>query len=539
MSSTPGTTQRTGKRPRAGRPSFNGFPELFRLGLRAAQSGNLAAAKDLFGRAVSLEPGHSTAHANLGTVLSELRQWQDALASFDRAIALNGNHAVAYSNRGNVLKQLERWDDALASYDRALDIEPKLAEAHSNRTNVLAKLEQWDAALASCNRAIVLDPGLAEAHLNRGIVFRELKRLDVALASYDQAIALKRDYAEAYCNRGVVLHELGQPDAALSSYAQAIAIKPYFPEAYFNRSLVSLALGDFVNGWRDYEWRWNNDKGSNISDRRFFIPPLWLGVESIAGKRILLHGEQGLGDTLQFCRYVKRVADLGASVILEVPEVLVGLLGTMLGVSHIVARGAPLPAFDFHCPLLSLPLAFKTTLDTIPHPGRYLRTNASKVAYWQTKLGEKTRPRVGLVWSGANRPINDRSVGLAGLIGRLPTEIQYVSLQKEVRGTDVPMLRGNPGVLDFRDELTDFSDTGALCECMDLVVSVDTSVAHLSGALGVKTWILLASHADWRWLVDGNASPWYASVTLYRQRAVGDWSAVFARVAEDMRRTLL
>jgi Tfp pilus assembly protein PilF len=515
-------------------PEPRNFSDLFQMGLIAAQAKDLAAAATLFGRAIELEPGHAAAHGNLGTVLTELKRWREALASFDQAIALKSDYLVAHANRGNVLQELKRPDDALASYDRALAINPNFAEAYCNRGNVLKTLELPDAALTSFNQAIALNPGLAEAYANRGIVQRQLKQLDAALASYDQAIAIKGDYAEAYCNRGVVLQELRRTDMALASFDQAIAHKADFAEAYFNRSMALLSCGDFDRGWTDYEWRWSNDNGSNIPDRRFFPQPLWLGIESIAGKRILLHGEQGLGDTLQFCRYAKSVANLGAYVVLEVQKPLARVLAKLDGVSQLLSRGDALPEFDYHCPLLSLPLAFKTTLETIPVRNRYLWAEACKIIHWQHRLGEKTRPRVGLVWNGKHRTDNDRSILLADLVQCLPADFQYVSLQKEVREPDSLTLQANPAILDFRDEAVDFSDTAALCECMDVVISVDTSVAHLSAALGRKTWILLPYVADWRWLIDRDTSPWYESVTLYRQAIMHDWRGVFEMVAADL-----
>lgn len=513
------------------------FSELFRLGLLAAQSRDLAAAAELFGRAVELEPGHAAAHGNLGTVLTELGRWPEALESFDRAIALKADYAVAHANRGNVLRELGRWGEALESYDRALAINPGFAEVYCNRGNVQRQLGSPDAALRSFNQAIALNPSLAEAYANRGIVQRELNLLDAALASYDRAIAINGGYAEAYCNRGVVLQELRRMDLALASFDSAIANKVDFAEAYFNRSMALLSCGDFDRGWTDYEWRWRNDQGPNIPDVRLFPQPLWLGDESIAGKRILLHGEQGLGDTLQFCRYARSVAELGACVVLEVQKPLAGVLAGLDGVTQLVGRGDALPGFDSHCPLLSLPLAFKTTLDTIPIRDRYLHAEPARLAYWRNRLGDKTRPRVGLVWNGKPRAENDRSILLADLVRHLPPGFQYVSLQKEVREPDSQTLHANPAILDFRDEAVDFSDTAALCDCLDLVISVDTSVAHLSAALGGKTWILLPYVADWRWLLNRDTSPWYASVTLYRQAIRHDWLGVFERVAADLTAT--
>jgi hypothetical protein len=298
-----------------------------------------------------------------------------------------------------------------------------------------------------------------------------------------------------------------------------------------------LFQGDFDRGWRGYEWRWKNARRLGIGEVRNFKQPLWLGEESIAGKRLLLHSEAGLGDTVHFCRYVTLSAARGATVLLEVQPPLLGLLANLEGVSQVIAKGSPLPPFDYHCPLLSLPLAFKTTLDTIPAPAKYLQTDKAKVAQWRTLLGERTRPRVGLVWSGnPNNPMDERrSIPLADWVARLPPEFQYFCLQKDLRETDAAVLDSSSSIFWF-DDLPDFSTTAALCECMDVVISVDTSVAHVSGALGQRTWVLLAFTPDWRWLRDRDDTPWYPSVKLYRQKAVGDWNEVLARVAADLRR---
>ena len=265
-----------------------------------------------------------------------------------------------------------------------------------------------------------------------------------------------------------------------------------------------------------------------------------MGLESLQGKTILLHAEQGLGDTIQFCRYAKPAADLGARVILEVRDPLLPLLQNLAGVSEIIARGAHLPAFDFHCPLMSLPLAFRTRLDTIPSPEGYITPAPEKVASWQTILGDKVKPRIGLVWSGSPGHSHDRnrSISLANLLARLPKGFEYVSLQKDVRPGDLPALQGRADIRQLGDQLADFSDTAGLCALMDIIISVDTSVAHLAGALGKPVWILLPFNPDWRWLLDRTDSPWYAAARLYRQDTPGNWQGVFEKIEADLSRML-
>jgi tetratricopeptide (TPR) repeat protein len=523
------------------------FATLFQLGLTAAQSGNLSSAAYLFAQAIELEPNHPAAHGNRGAVLVELEQWQAALVSFDRAIMLKPDYAVAYSNRGNVLERLRRWDEALASYDRALAINPDLAEAYCNRGNVQRELKRWDDALASCNRALVLNPGMAGAHVNRGLVYRDLEQWDAALASYDESISVKADYAEAYCNRGIVLHDLGKLDAALDSFDRALALRPDFAEARFNRATALLSCGRFDEGWNEYEWRLQLEDGSSRSLGRNYPRPRWQGAESLAGKTLLLHAEQGMGDTLQFCRYVKAAAALGASVILEVQRPLKALLATLEGAALVVSPGEEVPAFDYYCSLMSLPLAFKTTLATVPARVPYIRSDPEKWLFWKEKLGHTAKRRVGIVWSGGFRPdqpelwsVNDRrNVPLAKLAPLKHPDIEFYSLQKgqpaESELTELVAGKWDgPQLIDFTHLLHDFSDTAALIDQMDLVISVDTSTAHLAGALGKPVWLLNRFDSCWRWLLDRTDSPWYPTLRVYRQARSRDWDGV----VDEVRRAL-
>jgi tetratricopeptide (TPR) repeat protein len=548
------------------------FDALHLSGVIAAQTKNPQKAADLIAKAIKINPSHPAAHCNLATALQELRQLDAAVGSYDRAIALKPDYAAAYSNRGNVLRDLQRFDAALLSYDRAIAIRPDFADAHFNRANLLNQLRQFDAALAGYDRAIATKANWAEAYFKRGNVLVELRRLDGALSSYDQAVALKADYAEAlfnrgnvlkelhefeaavasydraiaitpgyaeaHVNRGFVLKELLRLDEALASYDRAVALKPDFAEAHFNKSTALLLTGQFEQGWREYQWRLGSGRGTNAGARDF-VQPLWHGGAPIVDETLLIYSEQGLGDTLQFCRYARRVASLGARVILEVQESLAGLLGSLEGVSQVVPKGAPLPDFDRHCPLMSLPLAFGTRLKTIPGDSPYLSCDPAAIARWRRRLGADIRPRIGLAWSGNSAHVNDhrRSIALHDVLAQLPRDFQYVSLQTEVREADLEALEHHDGILHFADELRDFGETAALCECLDLVISVDTSAAHLSGALGKRTWLLLPVNPDWRWLLSRDDSPWYPSLRLYRQSGADDWQGVLERVAADLIRS--
>jgi tetratricopeptide (TPR) repeat protein len=499
--------------------------------LRELRQPNAAIAS--FNRAITIKPDYAKAYSNRGVALQDLKQLDAAIASFDTAIALNPHFAEAHYNRGVALLELKQLDAAVVSFDKAITLKPDYAEAHNNCGVALLELRQPAAAVTACEKAIAIQPRFAEAYNNLGNALLALKSCDAAAASYERAIGIRPDYAEAYHNLGNARKELGDLDAAAANCDKAIAIKLDFADAYWTKGSVLLLKGNFAQGFELLEWRWKRQDAGGKS--RNFVQPLWLGKETLEHKTILLHSEQGLGDTIQFCRYARQVAEKGASVILEVPKPLVGLLQELAGVSQLVEQGKALPAFDYHCPLMSLPLAFNTTLDAISNPFPYLRPRKEKVEFWSKKLGVKTRARVGLVWSGNARYKSDqnRSFPLESLLPYLPGEYEYICLQKDLRQIDEVPLRSS-SIAFLGDRLGDFTDTAALCELMDAVISVDTSVAHLSGALGRPTWILLPYAPDWRWLLDRDDSPWYSSAKLYRQGNDFKWDSVFERMRGDL-----
>lgn len=487
--------------------------------------------------ALKLQPDYAEAHYNCGVLLERAQQPQLALACYEAAIAIYPEFFQAHFNRAGLLKAIRGSEAALAAYDCAIAAHGAYAEAYANRGVVLQELGRRQAALENYERAIALRPDYAEAYFNRGTVLSELRQRDAALASYDHAISLKPDYAAAYCDRARVLLQLKRLDEAIVDYIYATVIQPDFAEAQYNKSLAFLLNGDFERGWLYYEWRWKNTDRLFLREARIFRQPLWLGKECVAGKRVLIHCEQGYGDTLQFCRFAAVVEGLGATVLLEVQAPLAILLESLAGVSQVIGQGSPLPEYDFQCPIMSLPLALNIRIDTIPTAISYVHSERVNIERWRARLGPLLRPRVGLAWSGNPNLADDRnrSISLGEWVAHLPSEFEYVVLQKEIRRADSDVLDAHPRILRFDAELADFSDTAALCECVDLVVSVDTSIAHLSGALGKPTWVLLPFSPDWRWLLDRDDSPWYPAVKLYRQQAIGDWSGVLARIVDDLR----
>ena len=482
--------------------------------------------------AVALWPDGDAAFANRGMTLHALNRFDEALASFDRALTLRPDNVEALGSRGFTLHVLRRFDEALASYNRALALRSDNAELHSNRSVTLFELKRFADALSSGDRALELRPDDPEAHANRGNALSVLKRYDEALVDYERALALRPDYVEAHTNRGVTLHMLERFDEALQCYERALAARPDFAEAHYNEGLSRLLTGDFDRGWAKHDW-WREITQFKRAERNF-AQPRWTGSQAITGKTILLHAEQGFGDSIQFCRYAPRVAALGAPVILEVQKALRDLIFRSLdGVVQVVAKGDTVPPFDMHCPFLSLPLAFGTRLVTIPHETPYLRASAQAVANWSARLPPNTRPRIGLAWSGRPEHNNDqnRSIDLAAFLSPLQgIDATFVSLQREVRAADAVVLRQRSDVIHFGEELKDFSDTAALVANMDLVIAVDTSVAHLGGALAKPVWVLLPFIPDWRWLLDRDDSPWYPTMRLFRQDGSRQWDGAFGRL---------
>ena len=488
--------------------------------------------------AINIKLDYVDAYFNRGNVLQKLGRIEEALVSYDQVISLKSDYVEAYTNRGIILQELGRIEEALLSYDQAISFKPDYADAYSNRGNVLQELGRIEEALLSYDQAISVKSDYADAYSNRGNALQKLGRIKEALFSYDQALSFRPDYAEAYSNRGVALQDLGRVEEALFNYKQSISFKPDYAESHWNLSLCNLLVGNFKDGLQGYEWRWKRLDIIKTTGVRSFEKPLWLGRESLKDKTILLYAEQGFGDTIQYIRYVTLVAQLGAKVILEVQHPLVNLLKNIEGVSQIFAQRDTLPVFDFQCPLSSLPLAFKTELHTIPSVSHHITSCREKVAKWQTKLGEKANSRVGLVWTGSTGHKKDynRSITLAKLISHLPSNFDYVCLQKEIRDIDKELLAKHNEIKYFSNLLEDFTDTAALCELMDVVISVDTSVAHLAGTLGKPTWVLLSFSPDWRWLLDRDDSPWYPSVKLYRQENIGNWDGVLEKVKLDLKK---
>jgi tetratricopeptide (TPR) repeat protein len=492
--------------------------------------GRLDDALASYDRTLIVRPDDAQALFNRGVTLHELKRFDLALESYDRALAGSPDHVEVLLNRGDALHQLGRPKDALASYDQALARRPDYAEALSNRGNALKALRRFDDALASYDGALRLRPDDPGALSNRAVTMQALDRLDEALASCDRALAIRAD-SIALNNRASVLQELGRFDEALATYDRAAAIAPDYAEAQMNRALLLLLTGDFARGWPAYEWR----RKLPSWVERGFTQGEWSGQE-IAGKRLLLHAEQGFGDTIQFARYAALAAMRGADVLLEVQPPLAPLLCGPCGARVVAAGRDQLPSFDLHCPLLSLPHLFATTPATIPGGIPYIVAPADRIAAWAPRLPADGM-RVGLAWSGHPDNVRDheRSIPfarLAPLIGVPCT--RFVSLQKDIRAADADDFRRCGDIIDLSAELHDFADTAAIIAQLDLVITVDTAVAHLAGAMGKPLWLLLPRVPDFRWLLDRTTSPWYPTARLFRKGQVDTWDAVITGVAAEL-----
>ena len=542
--------------------------DLFQQALFDHQAGRLQQAEAIYQQILAVEPTHADAQhllgvianqtdrnelavdyirralrvredpvyfSNLGIVLRDLGRLTEAEASCREALRLQPDYTEAHVNLGNALLDLGRPVEAEASYREALRLRPNYPEAHNNLGNALLDLGRAAEARASYREALYLRPDYPEAHNNLGNALLDLGRPAEAEASYREALRLRPNYPEAYNNLGNALRDLGRPVEAEASYREALRLRPNYPDAHNNLGHALLLVGRFEEGWKECEWRWKTkDMSGGV---RNFSAPLWNG-ELIGDRVILLHAEQDLGDTLQLCRYVPLIAS-SAGVILEVQPPLVRLLSRLPGITKIVARGDSLPSFDLHCPLLSLPRAFDTTLDTIPNMTPYLSADPELAARWRKRLASVDGLRVGLVWAGGQRPdpplaaVDRRrsiTLDMMASFDEIPG-VSFFSLQKDAPSAGSAHPPPGRALHDFTADLYDFADTAALVANLDLVISIDTAVAHLAGALGKPVWLLNCFDTDWRWLLARDDSPWYPTLRQFRQSAPGDWNNVIGRVA--------
>ncbi len=543
--------------------------ELFNnLGLILKIRGNIEEAIESFKKAIEINPEIADVHYNLGNAFKEKKQYDEAIKCFQNALAFDENNAEAFFNLGNVFYEIKEYDHSIHCYRKAIEINPSLSEAFNNLGLIFQEQGNFDDALSYYQKAIQIDQDFAMAYFNIGTVFQLQKRTDEAILNYKKALQLNPNNVNAYFNLGNAYYEKGFLDEALSNYKEALRLNPDFIDALINSAIVlhekqllqeaiktyqkvlnlrpddaeahwnlsnSLLLsGDYENGWKEYEWRLKVKE----FEQREFSKPLWDGSD-ITHKTILIYTEQGLGDAIQFIRYVTLVAQRAGKVILECQKELESIFKNTKGIQQIISRGEQLPEFDVHCPLLSLPYIFRTTLETIPSDFPYIFVDPLIVQKWHEKMKiDDSQLKVGLVWSGSSRHKKHllRSVPLIAFAPLADIRgVTFYSLQKGEAGKEAENPPDSLKIIDYTKEIYDFSDTAAIIENLDLVISVDTAVAHLAGALGKPVWTLIPYAPDWRWMLNREDSPWYPTMRLFRQPAPGDWKTVIEKVVEELK----
>jgi tetratricopeptide (TPR) repeat protein len=500
------------------------------LGLALQGVGRLEDAHAAHAKALALKPDFAEAHNNLGLILHAQGELSDAVAAYEKALRLRPLFPLALNNLGSVLQAQGKMDEAIATHQQAISQAPTYAEAHYNLGLALQAQTRFEEAGAAYEQAILLKPRYVEAYNNLGIVRQHQGNYDAAIAAYRKALALKPEHVETHNNLGLALQAVGLVQDALRSFDRAVQLKPDYVDACVNRAHCLLLMGDLTRGFTEYEARWRR---KDIIVPKF-VQPVWDGSERRRAT-ILLHAEQGFGDTIQFIRYAPLVAERVGRVLVECDPALCRLVASVSGVDGAIARGEALPDFDVHAPLLSLPRIFGTTLETIPSAVPYITRPAS--GFTIPSLAQNFL-RIGMVWSGRPEHGNNRnrSCPLAQFLRLQDSpEVVLFSLQKGPQVKDLAQLNGELKVEDLSEKLTDLADTAFILHQLDLIITVDTSVAHLAGALGRPVWVLLSYAADWRWLREREDSPWYPTMRLFRQPKPGDWDSVFDDVEQELK----
>ena len=513
------------------------FSETF-LGLGSLYQGQgkLDEAIEYYRQALLADPNSAEAHYNWGTALKAQNRPVEAIAKYRQAIACKPTLVDAHYNLGTVLHELGRWDEAVPAYLEAARHKPDFAMAHNNLGNVYKLQGKIEEAVCAYERALLAESEHAEAFSNLGTLLQEQGKITETIECYRHAIRSKPGCSEAYNNLGNALQEQGQLTKALVCYEKSLRLEPDSAEAHYNRGLVYLSQERFAEAWPEFDWRL---KCKNYPVR-IFREPLWNG-SSFAGQTLLVHAEQGFGDTLHFARYLKHVCSRGGKVLFEVQPALVPLLHSS-GIEGVVAAGSPLPHFDLHVPLLNLPSIFRTDLTNLPAEIPYLTADPRLVESWGEELARHEGFKIGLNWQGNSRYASDRNRSIA-LKKFAPlasvSGVQFFSLQKKEGAEQLTEVTKNWPIHDWGSRLDEqcgaFMDSAAVMEGLDLVITSDTATAHLAGALGVKVWVALTLVPEWRWLLEREESPWYPTMRLFRQTTLGDWQPVFQHMAAELR----
>jgi tetratricopeptide (TPR) repeat protein len=487
-----------------------------------------------YDKAVSINPNLTEAWYNCGISFQELKKYEEALTSYDKAISINCDLAEQWSNRGMVLRELERFEEALASYDKAISINPELAELWSNRGVALRALKEYEKALASYDIAISINPDDADALYNRGNALQDLMQYKEAIASYDKAISINPDLAKYWYNRGISFQELKKYEEALTCYDKAISIDHEYAEAYWNKSLIQLLTEDFQGGWANYDYRWRLKE----ADKNHYqdIPSL-TNLNQLKYSTVLVWSEQGFGDTIQFSRYVNLLTDMGVNVIFDVQAPLKSLAVNSFPELKVITKGEPVDNVDFQVPLMSLPKLFGTNLSSIPSTNIYLNPVLENFNSWKSKLNlNSSKLNIGIACSGNETHKNDknRSIDLSAF-EYLSNIANLFVIQKDLKEKDRFFLNDHPQIKFLGEQIFSFEDSASIVKLMDLIITVDTSLVHLSGALGMPTKVMVTWCPEWRWLLERKDCPWYPSVQVFRQLKAGDWESVIQDVISELK----
>jgi tetratricopeptide (TPR) repeat protein len=526
----------TGPQP-VGAPTLS--EQMFTEAVERHRAGHAAPAEALYRAILALQPEHAQAAYNLGIVLHTQRRLGEAAAAYRQATAARPDYAEAFCNLGVVLQDERKFDEAFAAYGRAIALRPDFAMAHCNLGVALKEVGRLDESVASYHRAIALQPDYDFAFANLAAALLDQGKPEEAVIACRRAIAVRPELAMAHYNLATGLKYLCRLDDAIAAFRQALALDPGLVEAHFSLSQTLLLHGDLPAGWAEYEWRWRLKEYAWLQNIHGpFSQPRWNG-EPLEGRTILIYAEQGLGDAIQHVRYLPRVVAAGGKVVLAVHPPLRRLFSQLADVTLVNLDTVPLPPFDMHSPLLSLPRIFGTTLESIQGGVPYLRADPAAVARWRARIGGGNA-RVGIVWAGNPTQGGDRfrSPRLAAVMPLFEVpNVTFVALQVGPGRQDLAAHALPPNVLDLGPEIGDLADTAAIMAGLDLVVTSCTAPLHLAGALGAPTWAMIPASPHFAWLLGRADSAWYPTLRLYRQEKFGmDWSGVVARIAADLAR---
>lgn len=457
-----------------------------------------------------------------------------AIKIHTKALVIDGDCPKTLLKRGEAYAKQGILSCALRDFDKSIQMDPNSAETYFARGTLLARNSNFDKAIEDFSAAISFRPTFSNAFYNRGLIYQKKQLYDQAIIDYTSAISLDKKNVHALNNRGIAHREQKKYSNAIDDFAAVLAQRPSFAQTHWNKALTHFMVGDYPSAWKHFEKRWDNPVFT--SPKRPFTEPLWLGKSNLQNKTILLHSEQGLGDSIQYCRYVKLVQKLAGTVFLEVERPLATLMRSLLPSNHIFTKGDALPQFDFHCPLMSLPKAFQTTINSVPFAKPYLHVSGVRANWWRNQLSSIKGQKIGIVWQGNPKHPNDakRSIPLKIILDELTNDVSWISLQKELSAEDAQIIQKQDSIIHFGDLIGDFLETGALCKALDAVVCVDTSIAHLAGAIGKKVHLMLPYVADSRWHENRTDSPWYSYIQLYRQDEKRCWKKPLSEVMQNL-----